>query len=183
MWFAPIMKSELADEFSFENSRHASLSMTLSACARRSLTSTKPTVSAGSSRSRRGLTAFVGCANCAAATPASTSAAAANMMKPLLFSLSTMNLRSERVRKLPHLLAREDVLRREVEPGGDEQHAEDGREFELAVEFEVDALALRVRVAHRAADDPVNEVAAEVDEHQDERDRARDDRDPPLLEP
>src|SRR5215204_2620006 len=160
-WLAPIMKSELASEFSFENSRHASLSMTLSACARRSVTSTKPTVSAGSSRSRRGFTAFVGCANFAAATPASTSAAAANRMKPLLFSLSMMNLRSLRLRKLPHLLAREDVLRRKVEPRGDEQHAEDGGEFELAVEFEIDALALSIRgVAHRAADDPVDQVAA-----------------------
>src|SRR5215211_7690020 len=119
------MKSELADEFSFENSRHASLSMTLSACARRSLTSTKPTVSAGSSRSSRGFWAFVGRASStAAATPASTSTAAANRMKLLLFSFSTMNLRmqNECGTFLSHLLAREDVLRREVEPGRNQQH-------------------------------------------------------------
>src|SRR5215207_9693561 len=160
------MKSELAAEFSFENSRHASDSMTLSACARRSFTSTKPTVVAGSSRSSRGFSAFVGRANStAAATPTSTSTAAANRMKLLLFSLSTMNLRMMnrcRSRNLSsHFLPREDVLRREVEAGRDEQHGDDRQELEPAVELQVDA-AVAVGLARGAADDPVDQLAAEV---------------------
>src|SRR5947209_19167805 len=79
---------------------------------------------------------------------------------------------------LLHLLAREDVLRREEEAGRDEQHDEYRHGREATVKVEGDACA---RSNGRAVDDPFEEVAAEVVEHPDERDRARDDRDPPLL--
>src|SRR5881227_1397239 len=79
-----------------------------------------------------------------------------------------------------HLLACEDVLRREEEAGRDEQHDEYRHGREATVEFECDSGA---RGHGRAVYNPVEEVAAEVVEHADERDCARDDRDPPLLEP
>src|SRR5437764_15462971 len=79
-----------------------------------------------------------------------------------------------------HLLAREDVLRCEEEAGRDEQHDEYRQGREATVKLKGDACARRDR---RAVDNPVEEVAAEVVEHSDERDCTRDDRDPPLLEP
>src|SRR2546421_12939112 len=79
-----------------------------------------------------------------------------------------------------HLLAREHVLRREEEAGRDEQHDEYRQGREATVKLKCDACA---RGDGRSVYDPVEEVAAEVVEHAYERDSARDDRYPPLLEP